>query len=262
VQTPARGQRPNHVWTIDFKGWWRTRDGNRFEPLTIRDEHSRYILCAQAMDNARSETVQEQMTRVFQRYGLPEVMRSDNGPPFAAINAPLGLSRLSAWWLSLGIHLDRIAPGRPEQNGGHERMHRDIASDLQRCAEEDIVSQQAALDMWRTTFNEKRPHEALAMRVPAEVYEPSPLKFDASDVELTYPRGYLVRKVKTTGTISVGGRALMVSSALGGLQVGLEPLDGPRFAVWFCRLCLGELDVTTEKLTPTGANRRSAETAR
>lgn len=127
VRTPVRAERPNHVWTIDFKGWWYTRERERFEPLTIRDDFSRYLLCAQAMENARTETVQEQMIRVFDRYGVPEVIRSDNGSPFAARGSPLGLSRLSAWWLTLGIDLDRIPPGRPDQNGGHERMHRDMA---------------------------------------------------------------------------------------------------------------------------------------
>ena len=112
VQTPVRAERPNHVWTIDFKGWWYTRERERFEPLTIRDDFSRYLLCAQAMDNGRTETVREQMIRVFERYGLPEVIRSDNGSPVAARGSPLGLIRLAAWWLTLGIDLDRIPPGR------------------------------------------------------------------------------------------------------------------------------------------------------
>jgi transposase InsO family protein len=127
VQTPRRAERPNQVWTIDFKGWWYTRNGTRFEPLTIRDAHSRYVLCAQALDNARTETVRTAMERVFERHGLPELIRSDNGAPFAARGSPLGLSRLSVWWLTLGIELDRIPPARPDQNGGHERMHRDLA---------------------------------------------------------------------------------------------------------------------------------------
>ena len=128
VRTPVKAERPNHVWTIDFKGWWYTRNRERFEPLTIRDDFSRYLLCAQSLVDGRTETVRAGMIRVFERHGLPEVIRSDNGTPFAAHNSPLGLSRLSAWWLSLGINLDRIPPGRPDQNGGHERMHRDLAA--------------------------------------------------------------------------------------------------------------------------------------
>ena len=163
MRTPVKAERPNHVWTIDFKGWWYTRNRERFEPLTIRDDFSRYLLCAQSLVDGRTETVRAGMIRVFERHGLPEVIRSDNGTPFAAHNSPLGLSRLSAWWLSLGINLDRIPPGRPDQNGGHERMHRDLAAEVECRAEVDTATQQATLDVWRKSFNEERPHEALSL---------------------------------------------------------------------------------------------------
>jgi transposase InsO family protein len=247
LQTPARAERPNHVWTIDFKGWWYTRNRTRFEPLTIRDAFSRYVLCAQALDDARTDTVRQQMTRVFERHGLPEVIRSDNGSPFAACNSPLGLSRLSAWWLSLGINLDRIPPGRPDQNGGHERMHRDLAWEVESHAAQDAATQQATLDVWRRTFNEERPHEALGMRVPQDVYHSSPRKFDPTPVELVYPREYLVRKVNSIGSVKIHKAAVNVSAALRGLPIGLEPLDANRYATWFCRLCLGQIDLSTHK---------------
>lgn len=247
LQTPVRAERPNHVWTIDFKGWWYTRNRHRFEPLTIRDDFSRYVLCAQALESARTETVREQMVRVFERHGLPEVIRSDNGAPFAARHSPLGLSRLSAWWLALGIDLDRIEPGRPDQNGGHERMHRDMAVEVEGKAEEDPARQQAALDVWRRTFNEERPHEALGMRVPREVYALSPRKYDPSPVELVYPAEYLVRRVMNRGGVKLKNRCVNVSEALQGWDVGLEPVREGSYAVWFCRLCLGRLDLTTEK---------------
>jgi putative transposase len=247
LRTPVRAERPNQVWTIDFKGWWYTRNRRRFEPLTIRDAYSRYVLCAQALDSARTETVQEAMARVFARHGLPEVIRSDNGSPFAAVNSPLGLSRLSAWWLALGIDLDRIDPGRPEQNGGHERMHRDVAVEVEGDAQADSAAQQAALDVWRQTFNEERPHEGLGMRVPSEVYQHSPRPFDPAPVELEYPAGYLVRKVLGQGNVKVANRCINVTSALRGWEVGLEAIRDERYAVWFCRLCLGELDVPSEK---------------
>jgi transposase InsO family protein len=247
LQTPATAERPNHVWTIDFKGWWYTRDRTRFEPLTIRDDFSRYVLCAQALDDGRTETVRRQMIQTFERHGLPEVIRSDNGAPFAARNSPLGLSRLSAWWLSLGINLDRIPPGRPDQNGGHERMHRDMAWEVESRASADAVTQQAELDVWRRTFNEERPHEALAMRVPSDVYQPSLRKFDPAPVELEYPRGLLVRKVARSGNIKIRKTPINVSMALGGFEIGLEPLRDNRLTVWFCRLCLGEIDLATQK---------------
>lgn len=245
--TPVRSVRPNHVWTIDFKGWWYTRDRNRFEPLTIRDDYSRYILCAQALDDACTETVRQQMIRVFERYGLPEVIRSDNGAPFAACRSPLGLSRLSAWWLALGINLDRIPPGRPDQNGGHERMHRDMAVEVEGNAGLDPATQQATLDVWRKSFNEERPHEALKMRVPHDVYCSSTRKFDPTPIELAYPSGCLVRKVNRHGAVKIENIRVGVSEALRGWGVGLEPKCSHRYAVWFCRLCLGELDVITQK---------------
>lgn len=251
VQTPVKAERPNQVWTIDFKGWWHTRNQARFEPLTIRDDFSRYVLCARAMDDARSDTVRGQMTQVFERYGLPEVIRSDNGSPFAAYSSPFGLSRLSAWWLTLGIQLDRIQPGRPDQNGGHERMHRDLAWDVERVAAHDSATQQAALDVWRRTFNEERPHEALEMRVPHEVYHASPRKYDPAPVELVYPNSYLVRKVSSTGSVRLHQTGINVSLALRGFDVGLEPLPENRYATWFCRLCLGQIDLTTHKFHVT-----------
>lgn len=259
LQTPAKAERPNHVWTIDFKGWWYTRNRTRFEPLTIRDDFSRYVLCAQALDNARTETVRQQMTRVFQRHGLPEVIRSDNGSPFAACNSPLGLSRLSAWWLSLGINLDRIPPGRPDQNGGHERMHRDLAWEVESKATLDAATQQASLDEWRRTFNEERPHEALAMRVPHDVYHASPRKFDPAPVELVYPNQYLVRKVNSIGSVKIHKAAVNVSAALCGFPIGLEPLEANRYATWFCRLCLGQIDLSTHKFHAASTTTRPPE---
>jgi transposase InsO family protein len=247
LTTPVKPERPNHVWTIDFKGWWYTRNQNRFEPLTIRDGYSRYVLCAQALDNACTETVRAAMEPVFERHGLPEVIRSDNGSPFAAKRSPLGLSRLSAWWLTLGINLDRIAPGRPDQNGGHERMHRDLAVEVEAQAEANPAAQQAALDVWRQTFNEERPHEALGMRVPQELYQPSPRKYDPAPMELQYPTEYSVRKVRYTGDVKFADRRITISVALRGREVGLQPLSPERYAVWFCRLRLGELDLSTDK---------------
>jgi putative transposase len=251
LQSPARAQRPNHVWTIDFKGWWYTRNRHRFEPLTIRDDFSRYVLCAQALDDGRAETVQRQMVRIFERHGLPEVIRSDNGSPFAACNSPLGLSRLSAWWLSLGIDLDRIAPGRPDQNGGHERMHRDVAREVECCATDDASTQQAALDVWRRTFNEERPHEALGMHVPQDFYSSSPRKFDPTPAALTYPGEYLVRKVNGNGSVRIHSQRIKVSLALRGFDVGLQPTSTNRLGLWFCRLRLGDVDLEAQKFTAT-----------
>jgi hypothetical protein len=242
------------VWTIDFKGWWYTRNRQRFEPLTIRDDYSRYLLCARAMGSSRSEAVREQMSQVFERYGLPEVIRSDNGPPFAAAKSPLGLSRLSSWWLTMGINLDRIAPGHPEQNGGHERMHRDVANEVQSHCDDNLEDQQARLDVWRQTFNDERPHEALGMRVPSEVYTRSSRAYDSAPVELVYPPTYWVRKISPQGSLKLKNVPIGISEALQGYQVGLEPMDSQHWGVWFCQLRLGELDLETQKFQPTTGN--------
>jgi len=254
IENRVKAERPNQVWTVDFKGWWRTQDRQRFEPLTIRDDFSRYVLCAQATHDARTETVREQFQRVFCRYGLPEIIRSDNGSPFAARCSPLGLSRLSAWWLTLGIDLDRIPPGRPDQNGGHERMHRDMAYEVERVSAADEATQQASLDVWRRTFNEERPHAAIGMRMPSEVYTPSSRRYEPEEVELVYPQGHLVRRVGSHGTIKLYKRKISISTALQGYDVGLEPKDNQCLLVRFCRLCLGEIDLSTAKFHPTVTN--------
>jgi putative transposase len=245
LQERVKSERPNQVWTIDFKGWWRTRDRGRFEPLTVRDDYSRYVLCAQALESTRTEAVQEQMERLFAAHGLPEIIRSDNGSPFAARNSPYGLTRLSAWWLALGIDLDRIRPGHPEENGSHERMHRDM-KELEGSAAATRGEQQAVLDVWRRTFNEERPHEALGLRIPAEVYERSPRRYDPGAVELTYSTGFLARRVGRSGQVKIRDARIGVSLALAGYDVGLESVAERRYAVWFGRLCLGEIDLETE----------------
>jgi putative transposase len=246
LQLRAKAERPNQVWTIDFKGWWQTRDRGRFEPLTIRDDFSRYILCARCLESTRGSAVKAQMERLFGEYGLPEIIRSDNGAPFAAGNSPYGLTRLSAWWLALGIDLDRIRPGQPQENGSHERMHRDLG-ELERSAAATHQEQQAVLDVWRQTFNEERPHEALAMRIPVEVYERSARAYDPAAVELSYPTGYLQRRVGGSGQLTLGKRKIGLSLALAGYDVGLESVDDGKYAVWFGRLSLGDIDLSTQR---------------
>jgi transposase InsO family protein len=172
LSSGRRAAAANEVWTVDFKGWWRN-GGERCEPLTVRDEHSRYVLEVRALENGRSETVRQSFERVFERQGLPRAIRSDNGTPFASVRGLLGLSRLSAWWVALGIDLERGRPGHPQDNGAHERMHRDISRELEAMGECD----QQAWDLWRQTFNYERPHEALGMRCPGELYVASERKY-------------------------------------------------------------------------------------
>jgi putative transposase len=181
LHSGRRAQAPNEVWTVDFKGWWYDGTGQRCEPLSVRDEHTRYVLELRAIEDSRSVTVRRVFERLFERYGLPQSIRSDNGTPFAATSSLLGLSRLSAWWVALGIDLERGRPGHPQDNGAHERLHRDISLEL-----EGVVGahRQAALDLWREQFNFERPHEALAMRTPAELYVLSERKYDGTPAAL------------------------------------------------------------------------------
>lgn len=234
-----RAGRANEVWTVDFKGWWRSL-GRRCEPLTVRDEHSRYVLEVRALENARSETVRQSFEQLFARHGLPEAIRSDNGAPFASVQGLFGLSRLSIWWVALGIDLERGRPGHPQDNGAHERLHRDISRELEATGQAD----QAALDLWRQSFNYERPHEALGMRCPGEVYLPSERKYEGTPEDLEYPQ-MCTRRVCHHGTIKLEGEKLFLSTSLAGWSVGLKPLAAERLEIWFGRFFLGEVDLAT-----------------
>lgn len=240
---------PNHLWTVDFKGWWYSVDKRRIEPLTVRDAYSRYILCADILPDSRSDTVRERFTRLFELYGLPEAIRSDNGSPFACTRSPLGLSRLSAWWVGLGIALDRSRPGHPQDNGGHERMHRDMACEIEGCIDGDTSAHQAAVETWRHQFNHERPHEALRMRVPADLYIRSQKRYMPDTFELSYPQEYIRRKVNSNGAITIMEARIYISASLGGWDVGLKVTEDGGYSVWFGHLCLGRIDIETESFT-------------
>jgi len=239
LSSGKRAAAPNEVWTVDFKGWWRSW-GKRCEPLTVRDEHSRYILELRAMEGAGTEKVRQSFERLFERAGLPEAIRSDNGAPFASVHGVLGLSRLSAWWVALGIDLERGRPGHPQDNAAHERMHGDISREIEALGE----SAQEAMDIWRQSFNYERPHEALLMRCPGELYRVSERKYQGTPEDLDYPQ-MCSRRVSAQGAIKLDGQTLFLSSALAGWSVGLKPISQQRMEVWFGRLLLGEVDLAT-----------------
>jgi putative transposase len=234
-----RASAPNEVWTVDFKGWWRNGD-KRCEPLTVRDEHSRYVLEVRAVENARSETVRKSFEQLFARQGLPQAIRSDNGAPFASKYGLWGLSRLSAWWVALGIDLERGRPAHPQDNGAHERMHKDISRELEAMGQSD----QEALDVWRQTFNYERPHDALGMRCPGEVYIASERKYEGTPEDLDYVQ-MCPRRVCQHGTIRLEGERLFLSTSLAGWSVGLKPIATELMEIWFGRLLLGQVDLAT-----------------
>jgi len=231
----------NDVWAIDFKGWWKS-DGEICEPFTVRDLHSRYVLEARLMEAKTGEAVRAVMTELFKRYGLPKAIRSDNGPPFASPNGILSLTSLSAWWITLGIIPDRIDKGKPGQNGSLERLHADIAREIEKKIPGGRRQNQAALDIWREEYNTVRPNEAIGMKTPAELYAPSERKYDGDFDALEYPPGFLPRKVQDNGTIVIFGLRIVVSASLKGLTVGLRETSEGKFHVFLADFLLGELD--------------------
>jgi transposase InsO family protein len=238
---------PNDVWTVDFKGWWRMGDGRRCEPLTVRDAFSKYVLAAYMAPNTRAATIGEEFNRLFQLYGLPKVIKSDNGSPFACTLVPQGLSRLSAHWVALGIELEHSRPAHPQDNGAHERMHKDLQDEVAVHIQVDARTQQAALDLWRREYNEIRPHQMLQGRRPADVYHKSPRPYPAGALGLDYGAGYLTRRVICTGKISYQGSLIFITTALAGWEVGLRCVSPTQVEVWFSYLLLGTIDLQTNR---------------
>lgn len=249
LQDRVEAIRANHVWTVDFKGWWYTPHGEKCEPITVRDQYSRYILSIQILEKGDISCVKRHFTELFKRYGLPEIIRSDNGVPFASPHGLFGLSQLSVWWLSLGISVDRIDPGKPAQNGAHERMHADMYRELEGEIQGDLKMHQAVFDTWRDEFNTERPHASLGMKTPSEFYEPSKRRF-VGDVDLAYPADYHVRVVNTRGIIHHKGRRIFISNAFNGYRVGLRYAEGLKLDVYFANWRLGEIDRINYLFTP------------
>ena len=248
-QPLAHAEAPNDVVSIDFKGWFRARNGERIDPLTLIDNHSRYVLCCQALEGCDFAHVQAVMANVFSEYGLPKRIRSDNGAPFAS-RAIAGLSRLSIWWVKLGIGVERIPPGTPSANGRQERFHRTLK---QHTAEPPAATKRAQQREFRRfcrEYNEQRPHQALGQRRPASVYYGSPRSYRGQLPAVEYPPGYLRRMVGKRGEMYWRGRRIFVSEVLGGEPVGLEAIDDGIYRVWFSTLELGRFDVRENRVAP------------
>lgn len=234
---------PNDLWTIDFKGWWRARNGEKCEPLTVRDAYSRKVLAVVLLPSNESYEVRRVLERLFKRHGLPAVIQSDNGSPFVCTHARGGLTRLSAWLISLGIRLVRSRPGCPQDNGGHERMHKDL-SELQLTPARSRPAQQVQCDRWMNDFNHVRPHSALAGRTPAEVYRDSPRRSLTPRMP-QYPPEWKARRVLSSGRVHVNGDEVFVSMALAGYMIGLRPETELRWRAQFFDVDLGVIEVVT-----------------
>jgi putative transposase len=240
-------QRPNHVWAVDHKGWTSLGDGQRCEPLTLADGYSRFALAISAGANTRASQARPVMERAFQTYGLPEVIRSDNGPPFASASTT-GLSELSVWWIKLGIQPERIRPGKPQENGRLERFHRTLLEAMRPPAA-DRDAQAQRFEAFRHDYNNERPHQALGQTPPARFYQPSPRSLPSRLPEPDYPGGHTIRKVRTNGEIKLNGGFLHISSALAGEAIALEPVERG-WRLWFYKHPIGLLDHRGQKLSP------------
>lgn len=234
-------QGPNDVWCMDFKGWWRTGDGMRIDPFTVSDAMSRYLLVCHCVDHPDYGTVWPVLARAFREYGLPLAIRSDNGPPFGSVAAG-GLSRLAVNFVKLGVLPERIAPGKPQENGRHERMHQTLKHEAASPPSKTARAQAVRLARFRKTFNEERPHEALGQVPPARIYAPSPRVWDGKLRSPDYPDATHVRSVRYAGTIKWRGKEIFVSEVLKGEPIGLYRTGEDEYAVRYGPILLGNID--------------------
>lgn len=236
--THDRGDRPNAVWCTDFKGHFSTTDGSVCYPLTLMDEYSRFLIRCEGLLSTSAEEAIPIFDSAFEEFGLPDVIRSDNGPPFAS-RGPGGLTRLSVWWTKLGIEHARIEPGHPEQNGRHERMHKTLKEDTASPPRSSLRAQQRAFDDFRRIYNEERPHESLDDRAPSDVYLASQKTYEEFDPRVEYPFGHEIVNVTGSGRAIWSGGTVTVGKALAHEQVLFEPTEDGRWEVFFGEMSLG-----------------------
>ena len=235
---------PNDTWTTDFKGEFRVGDGTYCYPLTLRDAATRYVLRCDGLATRSVALTRERFRRAFLEFGLPRRIRSDNGTPFASPGLAR-LSRLNAWWIRLGIVPERICPGRPDQNGSHERYHADLAAATARPPAPTPRAQQQRFARYRHEYNHERPHEALDDRYPAELYQASPRPYPTRLPPIEYPGYFEVRQVSASGTISWRGHAVFVTEVLAGEPLGFEPVDDGIWTVRYATVAIARFNERT-----------------
>jgi transposase InsO family protein len=243
------GTAPNDLWCADYKGEFKLGNGRYCYPLTVTDQASRFLLLCEALESTREELAFTAFERLFAERGLPLAIRSDNGVPFASANALFNLSKLSVWWLRLGIAIERIKPGRPQQNGRHERMHLTLKQEATRPPGMNSLQQQGRFDAFVQEFNTERPHEALAMKYPAELYAPSPRRYDGLP-ELTYPFHDHDILVTACGRICLHRKRINISTVLAGQRLGIREVDDGIWLVSFSHYDLGYFDLEQKTLQP------------
>ena len=245
----SEGIHPNDLWCADFKGEFKLGNGRYCYPLTVTDQASRFLLLCEALESTREDLTCTAFERLFRERGLPLSIRSDNGVPFASPNALFNLSKLSVWWLRLGIAIERIKPGHPQQNGRHERMHLTLKKEATRPPGTNSLQQQARFDAFVAEFNQERPHEALGMRCPAEIYRPSPRSYDRLP-ELTYPFHDRDVLVTTCGRLCLHRKKINISTVLAGQSLGIKEVDEGIWLVSFMHYDLGYFDLEQKTLQP------------
>lgn len=239
----------NDVWTVDFKGWFKTQDGIRCDPLTVMDLHSRYLLCSRLLNAQTQRSTKPAFATLFKRYGLPRVIRVDNGSPFASMGIGR-LSVLSVWWTHLGIRVEFIKPASPQENGAHERMHETMKAEATKPSKNKSAQQQR-MNRWRKEYNNDRPHESIGMQRPSQRYHKSPRRFHGKIKPLRYPRPLKTLQVNSSGSISWKSKAIFIGEALSGSYLGLKALDNGIHEVYFADRLLGELhESTPDRLRP------------
>jgi hypothetical protein len=239
----------NDVWCTDFKGWFRTADGRRCDPFTLTDAHSRYLLRCQAVARPDEENVRPIFMAAFEEHGLPLAIRSDNGPPFASPGVG-GLSRLTVWWIKLGIRPERIVAGKPQQNGRHERLHRTLNQETATPPAASLPAQQERFDAFRAVYNNERPHEALGQQTPALLYQPSPRPYPDRVADPPYDDEVAVRRVRSNGQIKWAGELIFVGEALVGERVGIVETAGGDWLVRYADVELGYIHPQRRRLSP------------
>jgi putative transposase len=255
---PLQPQAPNDVWCADFKGEFPTRNGAWCFPFTLTDAYSRYLLSCAGLTGTGHRGVLDTMERIFHEVGLPRAIRTDNGPPFGSV-AICGLSQLSKWWIKHGIRHQRIRPGKPQENGRHERMHRTLKAHTARPPAENLRRQQERFDVFRAEYNQIRPHQAIDQQTPATLWSPSPRPMPSKTPEPQYAGHMLVRKVRCNGTIKYRSREIFLTNVLAHDIVALDEIDDGVWSIYFYDTLIARFDERTFKVSDGAAERMSAE---
>lgn len=243
------GQEPNDLWCTDFKGEFMMADRSYCYPLTVTDFHSRFLLCCEGLQSTRELTALSVYEHLFREYGLPKRIRSDNGVPFASSHALHGLSKLAVWWLRLGIEIERIKPGNPQQNGRHERMHRVLKQETTRPPAVNMLQQQDKFEHFMRVYNYERPHEGIEMKIPGDLYRPSSRQYTGLP-ELAYPFHDRTIVITECGRICMDRKKIMLSSVLAGQRVGVMQVEDQIWQVSFMDYDLGYFDMDSCRLEP------------